>query len=97
MNHVELTGELFEKEPIRFTPAGVPVFKGSLHSEGIVTEAGEKRKVITDSAFVSLGETALSLDKENLGSVLRLSGFLANQSLKSRKLIIHVTEFTKGV
>lgn len=65
--------------------------------EGKVTEAGHERKLKFDVSCKALGDPALSLEKEQLGSELILKGFLAPSSYRSQKLLLHITEYEKGV
>lgn len=56
-------------------------------------EAGLEREVQCEVPFVLLGDQAGLLAQAPLGSELRLVGFLAARSLRSRQTVLHVTEF----
>jgi primosomal replication protein N len=42
---------------------------------------------------IAIGDVALKLDKVGLGEVVRVQGFLANRSKRSRRAMLHVNEF----
>jgi primosomal replication protein N len=97
VNRVELNGVLISTEPLRRSLTGAAVLACQIHYEGVQPEAGHNRKTRFDAACVALGEVAERLAKAELGSSLRIAGFLAPSSLRSTKLLIHITEFEKGV
>ena len=67
-------------EPIRYTPAGIPLLSFVLQHASEQTEAGLKRKVECEVNAVALGDLA----KQNiqLGSSVKAKGFLAKRSAK---------------
>ena len=56
-------------------------------------EAGQPRDVTVEMECVSIGDKAQMLEKVAPGAELRLSGFLANRSKKSRWIVYHINEF----
>ena len=73
-------------------------FNGRIRSDN----ADRKRiNLKVDSMFVAgrfPGDTvALALDKEPIGSVFEISGFLAPRSQRSRQMIVHITQYSQGV
>ncbi len=75
-------------EPIRYTPAGIPLLSFVLQHASEQIEAGLKRKVECEVNAVILGDLA----KQNiqLGSAIRAKGFLAKRSAKSTQLVLHI-------
>lgn len=75
-------------EPIRYTPAGIPLLSFVLQHASEQTEAGLKRKVECEVNAVAIGEIA----KQNiqLGSNIKAKGFLAKRSAKSTQLVLHI-------
>lgn len=75
-------------EPIRYTPAGIPLLSFVLQHASEQTEAGLKRKVECEVNAVALGDIA----KQNiqLGSSVKAKGFLAKRSAKSTQLVLHI-------
>lgn len=97
MNEITLIGEFTQKAPMRYTPAGLAVLEGVFHHQGEVMEAGAKRKLTFDFPAIAIGEIAKALDKEPLGSAMKVTGFVAPRSARSRQLIVHITQYSQGV
>lgn len=75
-------------EPLRYTPAGIPLLSVLLRHVSDQVEAGMKRKVECELNAVILGDQALKSLK--LGSHIVATGFLAKRSLKSTQLVMHI-------
>lgn len=97
-NRTELSGSLLERGPLRRTPAGVPAIEFRLGHGSEQIEAGVSRWVDCEMACVALGQSANLLAAAKPGDGLRVTGFLAAKSLKSRQPILHVNEieFVEG-
>jgi primosomal replication protein N len=90
INRVQLSGQILSVQPIRYTPAGIPVTEASLGHHSDQQEAGLKRQVTCDVPVKALGELAHQLAAAQTGTRLTATGFLAAKSLKSRQLILHL-------
>jgi primosomal replication protein N len=90
INRVQLFGELLSVQPIRYTPAGLPVTEASLGHHSEQQEAGLKRQVTCEIPVKALGNLAHQLAAAQTGTRLIATGFLAAKSLKSRQLILHL-------
>ncbi len=90
MNKLELQAEVVHIEPIRYTPAGIPLLSVVLHHVSEQIEAGMKRKVECEVNAVVLGDLALKDLK--LGTHILAIGFLARRSLKSTQLVMHINQ-----
>jgi len=77
-------------EPLRYTPAGIPLLSVVLHHVSEQIEAGMKRKVECEVNAVILGELALQGLKP--GAQITAQGFLARRSLKSIQLVMHIND-----
>ena len=93
MNSISIDGALTGREAVRFTPAGLEVFEGTFHHRGALVEAGRTRTLEYDFPAISFAETANALNKLPLGAELQIKGFIAPRSMKSSRLVIHITEF----
>ncbi len=93
LNLITLEGTLSEREEVRYTPAGLEVFEGLIHYEGQQVQAGVARQLDCDMPIVAFGEMAHQLNAKALGVPLKIQGFLAPRSRRSRRLVIHVTEY----
>ncbi len=97
MNTIHLNGELTQKAQMRYTPAGLPVLEVVFHHMSVVNEAGSQRRLEFDFSAKACGDVALSLNRETLGSVFNMTGFMAPKSIRSRQLIVHITQYSQGV
>ncbi len=96
MNHLALTARLIERDALRYTPAGMPVTEAVFSHEGEVSEAGVVRQLSIEVDTLTLGALAQRVQALELGTRIKLTGFLAPRSRRSRKLRIHITDFELG-
>ena len=90
MNKLTLQAEVVQIEPLRYTPAGLPLLSVVLHHVSEQVEAGMKRKVVCEVNAVLIGD--LALNKLTLGAHIQATGFLAKRSLKSTQLVMHINQ-----
>ncbi|MGB7991481.1 MAG: primosomal replication protein N [Candidatus Methylophosphatis roskildensis] len=97
-NLLRLSGRLVEFAAPRTTPAGVMVRICKLHHHSRQIEAGLPREVECEIEAVALGQQAHLVAQAALGTELLLTGFLARKSLRSARLVMHITqiEFVEG-
>ncbi|MES2553139.1 MAG: primosomal replication protein N [Pseudomonadota bacterium] len=90
-----IEGEVVGIEPLRYTPAGIPVLSVVLRHLSEQLEAGMQRRVECDVNAVVMGGLAEKTADPSLGiklgSVVKVSGFIARRSLKSTQLVLHIT------
>ena len=81
-------------EPIRYTPAGIPLLSFVLQHASEQIEAGLKRKVECEINAVALGNIASDIAKQNiqLGANIKAKGFLAKRSAKSTQMVLHIVK-----
>ena len=91
MNHFILTAALIAKEALRYTPAGIPVIECLLEHSGEVQEAAQVRQVRMSLEAIAIGSVHQQLDQMALGGVARFEGFLAHKTLRSQRLVFHIT------
>jgi len=93
-NRVWITGVLAERQPLRYTPAGIPVTELVIQHQSEQVEAGVSRKIECEVRAVALGLIAEKLSKVGTETRLSAAGFLAAKSLKRRQdLVLHIEEF----
>lgn len=85
-----IQAEVVQVEPLRYTPAGIPLLSVVLRHASEQNEAGMKRKVECEVNAVVLGSLALTGLK--LGAQIIAQGFLAKRSLKSTQLVMHIND-----
>ena len=92
-NRVHLTGQVAVREPLRYSPGGVPILTLHLTHLSKQNEAGAPRQVALEIEMVAIGEVAIKLDAVSAGRWLTATGFLAHPSRRSRRVVLHVNEF----
>ena len=97
-NLTQLSGRLLERGVLRHTPAGIAAIEFRLGHQSEQIEAESPRKVECEMSCVALGTPANLLADAPPGAALRVTGFLAARSLKSRAPVLHVQriEFEEG-
>lgn len=90
MNELALKAEVAQIEPLRYTPAGIPLLGIVLRHVSEQMEAGMKRKVECEINAVVLGQ--LALKGLALGAQIIATGFLAKRSLNSTQLVMHIND-----
>jgi primosomal replication protein N len=98
LNDLRVDAVLAEVQPLRRTPAGVPVLNCILAHESKQIEAGSPRDVSVELQAVAVGELAGVLAAAAPGMRIRATGFLAAKSLRSRAPVMHLNkiEFLEG-
>ena len=92
INAVALSGELKEIEPLRHTPAGIPLLNFRLAHKSQQMEAGYKRQVDCELNGIAIGEVAVAMSRMQPGSAVSVEGFLNRKNRMSAQLILHVTK-----
>lgn len=92
MNKLVLGGVVASIEPLRYTPAGMPLLSFVIQHVSDQIEAGMKRKVECEVNAVAIGNMALKALKT--GDQIEVTGFLAKRSLKSTQLVMHINEIS---
>ena len=87
-----LSGELAAIEPLRYTPAGIPLLAFRLSHRSRQTEAGLKRQVECEMGGVAMAEVAVAMARLKPGQVVKVNGFLNRKNRMSAQLVLHVTE-----
>jgi len=92
VNAVALSGELVDIEPLRHTPAGIPLVNFRLAHKSQQLEAGYKRQVECEMSGVAVGEVAVAMSRMRQGHAVRVEGFLNRKNRMSAHIILHVTK-----
>jgi len=91
-NEVALSGELVQIEPLRHTPAGIPLLYFRLVHRSRQIEAGLKRQVECEMNGVAMAETAVAMSRLKAGQAVRVSGFLNRKNRMSAQLVLHAAK-----
>lgn len=89
-NTVTLSGTITAIEPLRHTPAGLPLVRFQLNHGSTQIEAGIKRQVECDVSGVGIGDIATALSKYQTGAAIQVSGFLSKKGRGGTQIILHV-------
>ena len=92
MNRLQLTARVIEREPLRYTPAGVPIASCTLQHHAEVVEAGIARQVELTMPAVAAGAASGQLESCEMGVEALFTGLLAKKSRNARTLVFHITE-----
>ncbi|WP_206952354.1 primosomal replication protein N [Trinickia acidisoli] len=92
MNRLQLTASVIEREPLRYTPAGVPIASCTLRHRGEVVEAGIARQIELTMPALAAGVASGRLETCEMGVETLFTGFLAKKSRNARTLVFHITE-----
>ena len=90
-NAVTLAGTLAQIDPLRHTPAGLPLLQFRLMHKSMQTEAGFRRQVECEVSCVVLGEAATRLARSSPGTPMTVTGFLNRKNRMSAQLVLHAT------
>ena len=90
-NEIALAGELSAIEPLRYTPAGVPVVSFRLRHKSQQVEAGIKRQVECELNGLALADVALAMSGLKVGQPVKVKGFLNRKNRMSTQLVLHAT------
>ncbi len=90
-NSVRLTAALAGIEPLRHTPAGMPVVEFTLTHASSQSEAGHQRTVEFEMSAKAVGSIAGKIAGMQLGQRVDVQGFLHRKHRMSRQVILHVT------
>jgi primosomal replication protein N len=90
-NRVRLIATLSAIEPLRHTPAGLPVVDFTLTHASSQTEAGKQRQVEFDMPGKAAGDLANRVAQMRPGSQVTVQGFMNRKHRMSRQLVLHVT------
>jgi len=93
-NRLVIDGQLAELDSLRYTPAGVPRIEMKIRHASTRNEAGSQRQVQCEVPALALGEAAQHAALLKLGQQVRAEGFLAQRSLRSMQLVMHIDKIT---
>ena len=89
MNRLEVEGQVLERSPVRYTPAGIPILEFILSHESEVSEAGVPRRITFALQILVMGDLVQMAGTIGLGTTLRIQGFIAPVRKDSPKFRLH--------
>jgi len=79
-------------EPLRHTPAGIPLLEFRMQHRSQQNEAGFKRQVECEMGVVAMGDVAMRLSRLKTGRTVTVKGFLNRRNRMSKQIILHAIE-----
>lgn len=89
-NRFEVTGRIVAIEPLRYTPAGIPIVRFTLEHASEQNEAGAVRSVGFELSCVATESIARLTAQARLGTGAQVQGFMAPRTKTARSLEVHV-------
>jgi len=93
-NRFVVDGELVELDGLRYTPAGLARIALKIRHASTQHEAGTPRQVQCEIPALALGAAAQQASSLQLGQRVKAEGFLAQRSLRSTQLVMHIDNIT---
>ncbi|UDG81941.1 primosomal replication protein N [Candidatus Vallotia cooleyia] len=93
LNRFQLIANIIERDPVRYTPSGVPIVNFVLQSKSEVIEAGVSRRIELIIPALAAGDISKKVVKFGLGTPAPayFDGFLARKHRNGKNLIFHIT------
>ncbi|HTN93646.1 MAG TPA: primosomal replication protein N [Gallionella sp.] len=91
-NQVVLSGEIIALDDLRYTPAGVARVALTLNHRSQQSEANGVRQVQCEVDALAFAEVADKVTRFAVGQNVKVRGFLARKSIRSRQLVLHIND-----
>lgn len=88
-----MSGVICTEEPIRYTPAGLPVLQMELDHRSEQIEVSIPVKIELVMKVKAVGEIAQEIARLPLGTEIVVKGFLARTSRRSDAAVLHVNSY----
>ena len=95
MNRLRISGALIQVDPLRYSPAGVPIAEALILHRSSQDVAGQARQVECELTVQASGPLASRLAQLSTGTQVKLEGALNRRSVNSRQLILILNRFEK--
>jgi primosomal replication protein N len=95
VNRLEISGELTELHPVRYSPAGVPIAEAVITHRSTQKIGQHNRQVECELGVQASGALADALGKLSNGDRVNLEGAISRRSLNSRQLILILNRIEK--
>jgi primosomal replication protein N len=95
VNRLLISGALIQVDPVRYSPAGVPIAEAVVHHRSNQMVATQTRQVECELTVQASGSLATQLAKLTAGTQVKLEGALNRRSVNSRQLILILNRIEK--
>ncbi len=89
-NRLVISGQLVGLDSLRYTPAGLERIEMKIRHASTQQEAGTPRQVQCEISALALGKVARQAATLQAGQQVKAAGFLAQRSLRSTQLVMHI-------
>lgn len=90
-NQTIICGKIVRIDPLRYTPIGKAIIEFEISHASKQIEASIERLVVCKIFAVALADMAKAISDMEVGSFVKLTGFLAKKNKISSQLALHVT------
>ncbi|MFN0315088.1 MAG: primosomal replication protein N [Burkholderiales bacterium] len=87
-----MEGILLRKQPLRYTPAGIPVTECAVKHSSVQAQGKIPRAVEVEVEVQGVADMAMRLNEIKEGEAVHVQGFLAKRSQRSSTLILCATQ-----
>jgi primosomal replication protein N len=95
VNRLVISGALIQVDPLRYSPAGVPIAEAVIQHRSSQAVAGQPRQVECELTVQASGSLAGQLAQLATGTQIKLEGALNRRSVNSRQLILILNRIEK--
>lgn len=95
MNRLLISGALIQVDPLRYSPAGVPIAEAVIQHRSTQAVAAQARQVECELMVQASGTLAAQLAQLATGTQVKLEGALNRRSVNSRQLILILNRIEK--
>jgi len=95
VNRLVISGVLIQVDPVRYSPAGVPIAEAVMSHRSSQSVAGQARQVECELTVQASGTLAAQLAQLATGTQVKLEGALNRRSVNSRQLILILNRIEK--
>lgn len=95
MNRLVISGALIQVDPLRYSPAGVPIAEAVIQHRSSQAVAGQPRQLECELTVQASGSLAGQLAQLATGTQIKLEGALNRRSVNSRQLILILNRIEK--
>lgn len=95
MNRLVISGALIQVDPVRYSPAGVPIAEAVMLHRGNQAVAAQPRQLECELTVQASGSLAGQLAQLATGTQVKLEGALNRRSVNSRQLILILNRIEK--
>jgi primosomal replication protein N len=95
VNRLVISGALIQVDPVRYSPAGVPIAEAVIHHRSNQNVATQSRQVECELTVQASGSLATQLSNLTTGMQVKLEGALNRRSVNGRQLILILNRIEK--